>query len=80
MNIVIKRDEFGEQQILKVKDGSAALTTERVREIQALTQAEAGSTLSTRDKLIWFRHQVDKNTMDFTQGFNEIRISRENMI
>ena len=33
MNIVIRRDEFGEQQILKVKDGSAALTTDRVREI-----------------------------------------------
>jgi hypothetical protein len=36
--------------------------------------------LSTRDKLIWFRHQVDKNTADFTQGFNEIKINRENMI
>ena len=57
------------------------MTTDLVKEIQLKTHADAKRDLvSTRDKLIWFRHQVDKNTADFTQGFNEIKINRENMI
>lgn len=66
---------------MKIKEGANALTTELVKEIQIKTHADAKRDLvSTRDKLIWFRHQVDKNTADFTQGFNEIKINRENMI
>ena len=76
---MIKRDEFGEQKILKVKE--AALTAYQVQQIQEKTPVEAKRELnSTRDKLIWFRHQVDKNTADFTQGFSELKISRENLI
>jgi hypothetical protein len=66
---------------VKIKEGANALTTELVKEIQIKTHADAKRDLvSTRDKLIWFRHQVDKNTADFTQGFNEIKINREDMI
>ena len=33
LNIVVKRDESGEQHIVKVKDSSTTLTAEAVREI-----------------------------------------------
>lgn len=36
--------------------------------------------LTTRDKLIWFSHKIDQYTIDFTAGFNEITIDRENII
>ena len=36
--------------------------------------------LSTRDKLIWLNHKIDQYTIDFTAGFNEITIDRENII
>ena len=78
-NIIVKRDEFGEQQIVKVSAGPV-LTADRVKVIQEMTSTEAARDLTTRDKLIWFRHQVDHNTADFTQGYNELRINRENMI
>jgi hypothetical protein len=60
---------------------SGGLTLERIKEIQEMTSTQAKISLkNVRDKLIWFRHQVDKNTVDFTQGCNEIKISRENLI
>jgi hypothetical protein len=77
MNIIIQRDDFGEQKIIAVKD--RAITTERVQQIQHMNETEV-SKLSTRDKLIWFNHRIDQNTVDFTSGFNEITINRENII
>ena len=64
---------------MKLKE--SALTTDQVKAIQDKTAAEAQRDLvTTRDKIIWFRHQVDKNTTDFTQGYSELRINRENLI
>ena len=37
-------------------------------------------TASTRDKMIWFKHKVENNTVHFTQGCNEIVVSRENIL
>jgi IS4 transposase len=62
-----------------VKDEQAYITAERVHEIQSMS-GEKIKELTTRDKFIWFRHQVDLNTEDFTQGFYEITINRENMV
>ena len=76
----MERDENGEQRITTDTE-SGALTTERIREIQEMAPETARRQLrSARDKLIWFRHQVDKNTEDFTQGCNEIRVAREDLI
>lgn len=52
-----------------------------MRVIQEKSVVLAKQDLKTlRDKLIWFRHQVDKNTKDFTQGLIEIKVNRENLI
>jgi len=59
LNIRVERDENGEQRITTDTE-SAALTTERIREIQDMAPETARIQLtSARDKLIWFRHQVD---------------------
>ena len=56
-NILIQRDEFGEQKIVKVKDSHQQLNTEQVRIIQEKTVTQAKIDLKTlRDKLIWFRN------------------------
>ena len=66
LNIRVERDENGEQRITKDTEG-VALTTYRIKEIQDMSPEVARVELtSARDKLIWFRHQVDQNTVDFT--------------
>ena len=81
LNIRVERDENGEQRIVMETKSGTALTTDRIKQIQDMSSSEAAMELtSARDKLIWFRHQVDQNTVDFTQGCNEIRINRENLI
>ena len=57
MNIVVSRDEFGEQKITKVKVDGETLTSDRIKDIQNMSFITAGKELKlTRDKLIWFRH------------------------
>lgn len=68
-NIKVLRDaESGEQVIVKEAIGaSGGLSLDRIKEIQEMSSTQAKISLkSVRDKLIWFRHQVDKNTEDFT--------------
>lgn len=58
VNIIVERDEHGEQKIVKVKDSRmGGLTTDRIRQIQDMSSSEAQLELvSARDKFIWFRH------------------------
>lgn len=63
-----------------MRDDSSYLTAGQVQEIQAIADIKTVKEMSTRDKLIWFSHKIDENTVDFTQGYNEITIDRENII
>jgi len=56
LNIIVSRDEFGEQKIMKIKD--AQMTYDMVEKIHGMSANEIKS-FSTRDKFIWFRYQVD---------------------
>jgi hypothetical protein len=58
VSIQIQRDENGEQRIVKVKD-AINLTAEAIKMIQDMTPEKAKKELhNTRDKFIWFRHQI----------------------
>ncbi len=58
LNIIIQRNETGEQKILTVRDASSIMTADGVKKIQQMSDTEAAN-LSTRDKLIWFNNRID---------------------
>jgi len=55
------------------------ITADIVLQIHNKTEDEIKNSI-IRDKIIWFNNKIDKSTLDFTAGFNEIIINRENLI
>jgi hypothetical protein len=76
-DIIVMRNENGE--ILTVDDQSNELTYEGLKEICSRKPKEIKES-STRDKLLWFKRKIEKSTVHFTQGCNEIIVSRDNLL
>lgn len=51
-----------------------------MKEIYAMSSNVIATSDSTRDKLLWFRHKIEENTVPFTEGFNEIVINRDTLL
>lgn len=66
--------------MLTKRDDSGVLTYDYVKEIYAMNSSVIATSDSTRDKLLWFRHKIDENTVPFTEGYNEIIINRETLL
>lgn len=75
-DIIISKDEMG---TVSHKITARPITFDRMKEIHDMSASEI-STCKTREKMLWFNNIINKNTVHFTEGYNELVINRETLV